>query len=60
MRRNRMGYDLMEVLQMLKFTLCNHRVLDFSVGITKEAEIFCLEELSDDVFCDAVDTSSMF
>ena len=45
---------------MLKFTLHNHQVLDFSVGITKEAEIFYLEELSDDVFCDAVDTSSMF
>lgn len=50
----------MEALQMLKFTLRNHRVLDFSVGIMKEAEIFCLEELSDDVFRDAVDTSSMF
>ena len=60
MCHNRMGYDLMEVLQMLKFTLCNHQVLDFSVGITKVAEIFCLEELSDDVFHDAVDTSSIF
>ena len=45
---------------MLKFTLRNHRVLDFSVGITKEAKIFRLEELSDDVFRDAVDMSSMF
>ena len=45
---------------MLKFTLHNHQVLDFSVSITKEAEIFHLEELSDDVFHDAVDTSSMF
>jgi len=60
MRRNRMGYDLMEALQMLKFTLRNHRVLDFSVGITKEAEIFRLEELSDDVVREAVDTSFMF
>ena len=42
---------------MLKFTLHNHQV---SVGITKEAEIFYLEELSDDVFRDAIDTSSMF
>ena len=50
----------MEALQMLKFILCNHQVLDFSVGITKEAENFHLEELSDDVFHDAVDMSSMF
>ena len=57
---NRIEYNLMEDLQMLKFTLHNHWVLNFSVGITKKTEIFCLKELSNDMFCEAVDMSFMF
>ncbi|KAF9537662.1 hypothetical protein CPC08DRAFT_651682 [Agrocybe pediades] len=38
-RRNRIGEDLMEMLQMLKFTLKSGGIsLDFSVG-TSEAEV---------------------
>jgi len=50
MRRNRMGYDLMEARQMLKFTLKNHCVLDFSAGAKKQEEIKALEQLPDKFF----------
>jgi len=49
MRRNRMGYDLMEAWQMLKFTLKNNRVLDFSVGTKKYEEVEVLEQLPDEL-----------
>jgi hypothetical protein len=43
LRRSRIGPDLMEALQMLKFSLRNGRFLDFTAGTTKEAELEALE-----------------
>jgi hypothetical protein len=60
MHCNQMGYDLMEALQMLKFTLRNHRILDFFIGLTKEEEILELEQLPDDIFIAASDPVSDF
>jgi hypothetical protein len=43
LRRSRIGPDLMEALQMLKFSLKNGRCLDFTTGTTKEEELEALE-----------------
>ena len=43
LRRSRIGPDLMEALQMLKFSLRNGRFLDFTAGTTKEEELEVLE-----------------
>jgi hypothetical protein len=43
LRRSRIGPDLMEALQMLKFSLRNGRYLDFTAGTTKEEELEALE-----------------
>lgn len=42
-RRNRISHELMEALQMLKFTLKRGRTLDFTQGTGKEDEIKELE-----------------
>jgi hypothetical protein len=60
MRCNRMGYNLMEALQMLKFTLRNHRILDFFIGLTKKEKILELEQLPDDIFTAASNPVSDF
>jgi 8-oxo-dGTP pyrophosphatase MutT (NUDIX family) len=44
LRRSRIGPDLMEALQMLKFSLRNGRYLDFTAGTTKEEELEALEK----------------
>lgn len=47
-RRNRINANLMEALQMLKFSLKQDRGLDFTLGTSKDAEILDLEQsLSD-------------
>ncbi|KZT27526.1 hypothetical protein NEOLEDRAFT_1033999, partial [Neolentinus lepideus HHB14362 ss-1] len=38
-RRSRISPELMEVLQMLKFSIRHGRHLDFMEGLSKEAEI---------------------
>jgi len=43
LRRSRIGPDLMEALQMLKFSLRNGKTLNFTVGTTKEDELESLE-----------------
>ena len=44
LRRSRIGPDLMEALQMLKFSLRNGRFLNFTAGTTtKEEELEVLE-----------------
>jgi hypothetical protein len=60
MHYNQMGYNLIEALQMLKFTLCNHHILNFSIGLTKKEEILELEQLPDDIFIAASDPVSDF
>lgn len=42
-RRNRIGPELMEALQMLKFSIRKGRGLDFTAGTSKEAEIELLK-----------------
>jgi hypothetical protein len=51
LRRSRIGPDLMEALQMLKFSLRNDgRCLDFTIGTTKEEELEALEmEMRDEL-----------
>jgi hypothetical protein len=44
-RRNRIKYDLMEALQMLKFSLNHNHELNFTVGSRRQAELQELEEL---------------
>ena len=60
MRRNSMGYDLMEARQMLKFSRRNHGVLDFSVGIKVEEELMALAQLPDEVVVMNSDPFSAF
>lgn len=43
LRRNRISPELMEALQMLKFSLRKGRSLDFSAGTSKTAELIELE-----------------
>ena len=42
-RRNRINPDLMEALQMLKFSVKQGRGLNFTSGTSKESEIMDLE-----------------
>ena len=42
-RRNRINAELMEALQMLKFTINRGRGLDFTCGTSKESELRTLE-----------------
>jgi len=44
-RRNRIRYDLMEALQMLKFSINHGNELNFTVGLGLKAELRTLEEL---------------
>jgi hypothetical protein len=44
-RRSRIKYDLMEALQMLKFSLNNNHELNFTAGSGRQAELQELEEL---------------
>ncbi|KIM34694.1 hypothetical protein M413DRAFT_48610, partial [Hebeloma cylindrosporum] len=43
MRRNRINHDLMEALQMLKFSLRSGNILDFTAGMKAEYEANLLE-----------------
>ena len=43
--RNQIKHDLMEGLQMLKFTMNHGKQLDFTVGLGREAELHVLERL---------------
>ena len=43
-RRSRIKYDLMEALQMLKFSLNHNYELNFTVGSGQQAELQELEE----------------
>lgn len=47
-RRNRIAPELMEALQMLKFTIKQARELNFTAGTAKEDEIQWLEGLMED------------
>jgi hypothetical protein len=51
LRRSRIGPDLMEALQMLKFSLRNgNKSLDFTAGTAKEEELEALEmEMRDEL-----------
>jgi hypothetical protein len=44
-RHNRIKYDLMEALQMLKFSINCGKGLDFTVGLGRQAELRMLEKL---------------
>lgn len=44
-RRNRIRYDLMEALQMLKFSINHGNELNFTAGLGLKAELRTLEEL---------------
>jgi hypothetical protein len=44
-RRNRIKYDLMEALQMLKYSINHGNELNFTVGLGLNAELRTLEEL---------------
>jgi len=48
MRRNRINHDLMEALQMLKFSLRSGHILDFTAGIKAEYEVNLLELMTDE------------
>ncbi|EPQ58955.1 hypothetical protein GLOTRDRAFT_33487, partial [Gloeophyllum trabeum ATCC 11539] len=43
-RRNRIAAELMEALQMLKFSFRHGRHLDFTAGMNKDTELHELEE----------------
>ena len=45
-RRNRIKYDLMEALQMLKFSNNHGEVLDFTAGFGRKSELRALEKLA--------------
>jgi hypothetical protein len=45
-RRSRIKYDLMEALQMLKFSLNHNCELNFTAGSGRQAELEELEELN--------------
>lgn len=47
MRRNRINPDLMEALQMLKFSLRSGHILDFTAGFKAEYEVNILELMTD-------------
>ncbi|KIK00292.1 hypothetical protein K443DRAFT_100701 [Laccaria amethystina LaAM-08-1] len=47
-RRNRIHQDLMEMLQMLKFSLKSGKSLDFSKGTSREEVISFLEASEED------------
>ena len=47
-RRNRIGPELMEALQMLKFAVCKGKGLNFTAGTAKSIEIMELEALASD------------
>ena len=44
-RRSQIKYDLMEALQMLKFSLNHNSELNFTEGSGRQAELYKLEEL---------------
>ena len=44
-RRNRIKYNLMETLQMLKFSINQGNELNFTVGFRRQTELWELEEL---------------
>jgi hypothetical protein len=44
-RRNRIKYDLMEALQMLKFSINHSEGLNFTAGLGRKAELHALEKL---------------
>lgn len=44
-RRNRIKHDLMEGLQMLKFSIKHGKQLDFTAGLGRKAELDMLERL---------------
>ncbi|KAF9537736.1 hypothetical protein CPC08DRAFT_644571 [Agrocybe pediades] len=46
-RRNRIHEDLMEMLQMLKFTMKSGRSLDFSAGSSREEVLSYVEAVMD-------------
>ena len=48
MCRNHINHDLMEALQMLKFSLHNGLILDFTAGIKAEYEVNLLELMTDE------------
>lgn len=50
MRRNRIGHDLMEALQMLKFSLRTGKELNFTEAAKEEEEVKILEDMSDTEF----------
>ena len=58
LRRSRLGPDLMEALQMLKFSLRNGRHLNFTAGTTKEEELEVLEMEMREEFGIPYDTDS--
>ena len=43
--RNRMKYDLMEALQMLKFSINRGKELNFTAGLGRQDELHMLEKL---------------
>ncbi|EDR11776.1 uncharacterized protein LACBIDRAFT_313520 [Laccaria bicolor S238N-H82] len=47
-RRNRIHHDLMEMLQMLKFSLKSEKSLDFSKGTSRAEVILFLEASEED------------
>ena len=46
-RRNRIKYDLMEALQMLKFSINHSDGLDFTAGLGRKAELRELEKVDE-------------
>lgn len=45
-RRNRIKSDLMEALQMLKFSIKGGSQLNFTMGLSRDDELVALEELA--------------
>ena len=57
-RRNRISCDLMEALQMLKYTINRGCGLDFTHGTSKEAELQALELSMHDEVSDPEDVNA--
>jgi hypothetical protein len=47
-RRNKLSPELMEALQILKFSINKGNCLDFTAGTSRSAEIELLEAMADD------------
>jgi len=45
---NRISHELMEALQMLKFSFRSGHILNFTAGTSQEDEVADLEQMSDD------------